>query len=160
MGFMDCSISLRWNGTREQTEYVGTSTFIRDSYFFIFLVSRSHFDVEFSSSMMRDNQNIDAFWTFVKQSWSPFWVSIELSISFMHQITCILLRFFLLILLLDPNARKFPDYGITNVRETTEINNLSDICTTESSFLNLPVTCIDGISLQKEYHISGQTSSE
>ena len=158
---MDCSISLRWNGTREQTEYVGTSTLIRDSYFFNFFSPKITFRrwiFEFNDERQPEYRCVlDFRETELKPILGVHRVIYKLYASD----NLYSIAFFLLILFLDPNARKFPDLnGITNVRETTEINNLSDLCTTESSFLNLPVTCIDGISLQKEYHISGQTSSE
>ena len=73
---LDCSISSCWNGTREQTGYVGISTFIRDSYFLIFWVPWSHFEGEFSSSTMRDNQNMDDMWSCVNQSENQFWCSL------------------------------------------------------------------------------------
>ena len=77
MGNLDCSISSCWNGTREQTGYVGTSTFIRDSYFLFFSDPWPHFEGEFPVQRWETIKKIWRMRSCVNQSGNQFWCSLS-----------------------------------------------------------------------------------
>ena len=140
MGNLDCFISLCWNGTREQTGYVGISTFIRDSYiFFKFWGPMTTFwwwIFEFNC----ERQSKYGWYVILrKPERKPILVFIEPDIIIcMHQITLLYSLFYSCSHLSESN--RIPGFNrlhITDAWETIEINNLSDICTMGSSSINL-----------------------